>query len=116
VKAEEEEGDEALRVEVGKGALGNPKRGVRFEGGKTKGLVLVGAEVEGESEMNEDEEETIEIEANTIFLLLCSATHPHREREREKSVWITRKIGFFFSHRCCVRLLQLPLTLTASDE
>lgn len=78
MRAEEEEDDEALRVALGRGVLGNPKRGVRFEEEKRKGLVLVGAEVEGESERNEDEEDTIEIEANTIFLLLCSATQPHR--------------------------------------
>jgi len=99
VKAEEEEGDEALRVELEKGVLGNPKRGVRFEEGKRKGLFLVGAEVEGESEMNEDEEETIEIEANTIFLLLCSATHPHRHRKECLDNQKNRIFFFSLSHR-----------------
>lgn len=79
MKAEEEEDDEALMVALGRGALGKPKREVRFEEGNKKGLVRMEAEVEGESERNEDEEDTIEIEANTIFLLLCSATQPHRE-------------------------------------
>lgn len=81
----ETEEEEALRVALGRCALGNTKRGARLEEWKKNGLILVvGEEVEGESERNEDEEETIEIEVSTIFVFLCYA---NTEREREKRVF-----------------------------
>lgn len=104
----ETEEEEALRVALGRCALGNTKRGARLEEWKKNGLILVvGEEVEGESERNEDEEETIEIEVSTIFVLLCYA-NTHRERES----FDNQKIRIWFSSHRILTLVRSVIAIT----